>query len=429
MARYKAEIFDRLQFLFDVTKFNDHQLHFVIRFDGKLNADVMGKAAMLLLQTIPILSCRYIHNGGNDYWEVVRPIQLSDTFSVVDDEADFELFITSKIDTQKGPQMKMCLYSAERDALAVTMNHMVCDAAGFKKCLYLLANIYSNMIQNPDYAPDTVIDGDRGIRDVLAKIGFWDKVKIFLFQMKENNKESAFTFPMSEDEHIAPFILTHTISRDRFTMIRDYCKRNRVTINDVVLTAYYRALSKVLNTYGSTMDIPIMVDMRKYIDDSHFTALSNLTSTVNTRIEVDTSENFEDTLAKVHLEMNRKKEKHIGISGFAKLSAIFGLCPNRLAYHLIKNNLHNPNICMTNIGILDSDKLACSDTPTAGAYMTGSIKYRPHFQIALSSFENEMTFSTNLYGSFEDRNRILNFYTLLDNELPKYDCPISSIKA
>ena len=425
--RYKTEIFDNLLLMSEETKYIDHQLHFVIQFDGKLNASVMRKAFSLLLKVVPILACRYNHACGNDYWEAIPYIRPDDVLSITDNEAGFKFFVISKIDEKTGPQISACLYRADCDTLAVTMNHMICDASGFKQCLYLLADLYSNLTQNPDYSPGIVIDGDRGIRCVFAKISFWNKVK-FLLQTKGNKRNNEIIFPTSADGNIAPFILAHTILPERYAMIHDYCKRNHVTVNDVLLTAYYRALSKMLDA-GDDLNISIMVDMRKYLNGSGFTSLSNLTSTVKTHIAVDPSESFEDTLTKIHLEMDRKKENQIGMCEFVKTSTVFDLLPDRLCYRLVKNNPNNPNIAMTNIGILESDKLDFNGAAVESAFMTGSIKYRPHFQIAVSSFKNEMTFSINLYGSKQDQDRVLGFYKLLDNELPGHGCFVSAVYA
>ncbi len=49
--------------------------------------------------------------------------------------------------------------------------------------------------------------------------------------------------------------------------------------------------------------------------------------------------------------------------------------------------------------------------------MTGSIKYPPYFQLAISTFDNEATLSVNLYGTISDRNQIASFLGKLMLEL------------
>ncbi|MFA9463118.1 MAG: condensation domain-containing protein [Velocimicrobium sp.] len=417
--KYKAEIFDNLQYLYEETKFNDHQLHCVIKFENKLNADIMKQAIKLLLKVVPLLSCVYNHNNGNSYWETSIHSEFNDIFTIVSNEADFNTFTTSKTNERTGPQIKACLYRFDEDSLSIVMNHMVCDAAGFKQCLYLLSNLYTNLMKNPSFSPEYIMNGDRSIQKITSQISFSNKVKAFLFQNKESNQKNNDKFSMSQEGNTTPFILTHEISAKRFARLHDYCKNNNVTINDVVLTSYYRVLAKMMNMKGKPLSIPIMIDMRRYLKEQSSNSLDNLSSTVITTITVEPKESFKETLTKVNKEMNEKKAKQMGMNGFVKLALINRIFNNARSYSITKRNLKNPYICMTNIGILDSKKLVFEGSPIKNAFMCGSIKYRPHFQMALSSFADQITFSSNLYGTMQDRNTILYFFNLLEQELPQ----------
>ncbi|MCI1960235.1 MAG: hypothetical protein LKJ25_11515 [Clostridia bacterium] len=416
--KFKAEIFDKLQYLCEETKFNDHQLHSVIKFDNKINADVMEKAVKLLLKTIPILSCTYHPKNGNSYWETTNS-KFKDVFTIVYNDEDFNNFTTSKINELTGPQIKVCLYSSDRDSISVIINHMVCDGAGFKQCLYLLSSFYSNLIKDINYSPQFTIKGKRGIKNITSQIGLLTKINILLFQNKDNNQKSTHKFPFDRNENVAPFIAKYEISEKRSIMLFDFCKENNVTINDLALTAYYRVLAKMMHMNGKQLKVPIMIDMRRYLKEKDVYSISNFSSTVITAITVNLKESFKETLTKVSNEMNTKKSKLMGMNVFLKLEFINRMFNSNKSYMIVKKRLKNPYICMTNTGILDSKKLVFDGSPVIDAFMCGSIKYRPHFQIALSSFKNKMTFSSNLYGSKNDYNKISNFFHLLDQELPQ----------
>jgi NRPS condensation-like uncharacterized protein len=51
------------------------------------------------------------------------------------------------------------------------------------------------------------------------------------------------------------------------------------------------------------------------------------------------------------------------------------------------------------------------------AYMTGSIKYIPNFQVSLTTYDDEATFCINLYGTEKDRKTIVDFLNELMQEL------------
>ncbi len=71
---------------------------------------------------------------------------------------------------------------------------------------------------------------------------------------------------------------------------------------------------------------------------------------------------------------------------------------------------------MTNIGVLDSERLLFADSTVTNVIMCGSIKYSPHLQISVSTFNDKMTFYVNLYGSKSDRDNITRFLKAVEKE-------------
>lgn len=415
--KYKAEIFDYVQYLFQVTGFNDHQIHCVIKFDHKIDAATLEKAVKLLVKTIPMLSRVYLHNDGKSYWEDGVSIEWKELFTIVRRREDFEAFTFSKTKEESGPQIKVCLYQSYKDSVSIVMNHMVTDGGGFKQCIYLLSDIYSNLMRNPDYIPDYVIDGDRSFKSIMKEISSIDKMKALLLNSKDSNQSGDFKFPMSKEEKISPFILTHDLLPESYHVIQNFCRKNQVTVNDVLLTAYFRVLSKMLERRGEPLNIPIMIDMRRYLEDKSFHTLTNHTAIVSINITVDPSENFYETLAKVKSEMLAKKTGFLGINTFVKLDVLFRMFKSKFRYNIIKKSLKNPNICMTNIGVIDSSRLIFDKARIDHVFICGSIKYRPHFQMAVSTYRDKMTLSVNLYGSQQDRNNITKFFEFMEDEL------------
>ena len=415
--KFKAEIFDKVQYLFNTTQYNDHQVHCVIRFTSKVEARIMKKAVEVLVKTVPLLTRVYRYDEGNSYWEDSATEELKDLFTLACNEDDFNSFTCSKTDEKTGPQIKVCLLQAERDSISIVMNHMVSDAAGFKRLLYLLSDIYSNLLINPDYTPDLVMDGDRSYRDITGGFRFTDKLKVFLFNTKDNNQSDNIYFPMSPDHTTAPFILIHEITPERYASIISFARRNAVTVNDVILSVYFRVLARFLNLYGVPFNISMMIDMRRYLENKSFKALANLSSTVIINAEISPEESFAQSISKIRESVNAKKANFLGLNTFLKLEALFKFRGQKQAYEHLEKSLNNPNIGITNIGILDSAKLVFDNSPISNAYMCGSIKYRPHFQMAVSTYKEQMTMSVNLYGSSEDRENIRRFFALLDDVL------------
>ncbi len=415
--RYKAEIFDKVQYMFKETGYNDHQLHSVIYFENQLNLNTLKQAIILLLKTVPILNCKFCLNKGNSYWESKSKIDVDKVLEVVQSKEDLEMFTCSTTNEKTGPQIRMCLYRGQEDTLSIILNHMVCDGAGFKQCVYLLSDIYSGLMKNPNYKPDLIINGDRGIHKLTSQFKFYQKLKLLFLQNAESNQKNRSQLIESNKENTSPFILRHELLEDLFRGIYDYSKQNNVTINDTILTAYYRVLSNMMKQYGKPFNIAIMIDMRKYLKEKPTDILTNYSSTIITEATVNEVDDFKTTLFQINQFMKKNKDKLMGVNGFLKLEIPFKLFNQKKSYSIVKKNLKNPYIGMTNIGIIDSKQLYFQSTKIRNAFICGSIKYKPHFQIALSTFEDKLTFTSNLYGDEKDKELIMSCFAMLDKEL------------
>ena len=116
--------------------------------------------------------------------------------------------------------------------------------------------------------------------------------------------------------------------------------------------------------------------------------------------------------------MDGKKSGNIGLNGFIKLNLVYRIFGVRIAGRLLRSTLKNPLICMTNVGILDPARICFGELRPSDAFLCGSIKYKPYFQLAIDSYQGEITLSVNLFGSADDRSSILAFFEELASELP-----------
>ena len=83
----------------------------------------------------------------------------------------------------------------------------------------------------------------------------------------------------------------------------------------------------------------------------------------------------------------------------------------------MKKHFMNPPIALTNIGILDKSKLAFGESVIRDAYMTGSVKYVPNFQVSVTTFDDQATLCVNLYGTKGDRQKVKSFLNDFHAEL------------
>ena len=391
--KYKAEVFDQVQRLFDVNGFNDHQLHCVLRFDAEAapDADVLREAVLASIEAYPILGARYV-DAARPYWESLDRADLARAFIVARTQAEFDAVLLARANEGCGPQVRVCLVTANPAAIAITLNHMICDAAAFKTYVYRLCDIYSKLTVDPDYRPPRV-GGPRSIREVLSQFPLSAKLKSLFSQSGDNNRAGDHRFPMNEGAADAPFIATRRLSGERTAAAKAQARARGATLNDFALTALYRSLFRTLALKpGDQLTIPLMVDMSRYLGERDaYPPLTNLSSMVASQLDYRPNETFDGALGRVKAVMDGKKELNLGLNAFAKLDFLFRIFGDRSAHGVLRKQMRQPLICMTNIGVLDEARLSLADLRPSDGYMCGSIKYKPYFQLAMSTYRGELT--------------------------------------
>jgi len=413
--KFRVEAFDILQHLFEVTKVNDHTLHFKAQFDSQIDLDCLKKAVHLTSEAFPLVCCRFTEIGGHARW-VKEQCDINSILSFIETaipEENAEQFMLQKIDAFHAPQLKIGLFrNKERDTLCVLINHMLCDAAGFKDFLSLLSSTYTRLFLEPNYIPLSVIGG-REVNALMKSYSKTDKRRMILY--KNNKKlhgcDANFACEGNLDN---PFIAVKTISKERFQKIKTYAKAQHATINDVVLTAFIRTF---YTCQGSVISVPCTMDLRKFMPNHKANGICNLVTNVICDIGIEMGNTFGETLFKVKKAMDKAKTDVAFLSPIAKLNLAYRHLPYRATKYIVKKVFSNPTVAFTNIGILDPTHLTFGNTTMVSAFMTGSIKYAPYFQLALSTFREEMTFSVNLRGTSNDYEKIDRFLTVLDHEL------------
>lgn len=88
--------------------------------------------------------------------------------------------LAETIDPEAGPQIRLTLVrKTEKDILCVVVNHMICDGAGLKEYLYLLASLHNQLYAQPDYIP-VLTAGPRSALTVLKRLSPREKLQTLL---------------------------------------------------------------------------------------------------------------------------------------------------------------------------------------------------------------------------------------------------------
>jgi NRPS condensation-like uncharacterized protein len=415
---FPAEIFDQVQLAYDVTGGNDHQLHAVLSFASPLDPETLRRAAVATLEIFPILATRYVDDERHPRWEEIEASRFDDAFGLAATPEEFERCVTHRIAEAVGPQVKVWLSGQDPCSVSVTLNHMVADGAGFKEYLYALAETYTALLRHTDFRPSPQM-GDRSIRPVMRHFSLGARIGSVLFHSAENNRTGGPHLTFGSGEDVAPFMLTRDLGDGSVDALKAYSSARDATVNDMLLAACYRCLFRRLGlSEGDDLALPVMVDMRRYLaPEAAIDTLTNLSSTVMTALSCRLDESLEATLSRVKQMMDTIKRGDMGLNAFAKLDALFRLLPPATARRVLRGSVRAPLLSMTNLGVLDAERLMFGGVAPTAASATASAKYKPHFQVGVSSYRGRMTLSAGLYGGIEDRAIVEGFLAEMAEEL------------
>lgn len=418
--RYPAESADIKHFISGEKKRNDHYLHAVIRFDRTVDVDLLRNAVQATFRAVPLLTCRFVESGEKAFWEEAgwTAREMVSLIESTDREKDVQAHLVIKPDEKAGPQLRITVVREKNaDTLAFIMNHMICDGGGMKDYLYLLSQCYSVLAAGLDHPMPDMPDPElRSINQVFSGMSREQKDRIRQAQLSPYVQSERDHLPLTGDEH-HPFVITHQVPAEQFDSIKDYAKRRGATVNDALFAAYVCALSDALSTDLIVLDCP--VNSRAYLPKDYRPGICNLTSNIICAVPSHAGESFDEALASVKKVMDRQKGSLEPFKVYWDLEEVYRTLPLPEAKKRFPKIYSIPFNGMTNIGIIDDRILSFKGLHVRDAFISGSIKYAPYFQIAVTTFRKAMTFSTNFHGTEADREWLDRFVKRMIGYFPK----------
>lgn len=399
------------------------QIQAVLKLDGRIDFDKLVKAVRLSVDEEPVLGCRFIEHAP-PYWKRMKDIDnimfcsIEETDNV---EEAINSFLESPLDMDHDPMVRVKLIRLEQyDTLCIKLNHTCCDGAGAKEYIHLLSRIYSIMdSENGVYIPKP------SIRDSGDHIKVFNNLGIKHPGLDNSVVESPktvwpFLWKSGGQKDVTPFVVCR-LPYGQLDVLSKYGKERGATINDLILTAFYRAMFKISQPpYRVPMDIGLTVDLRRYLPDNKASAIRNLSGGIVLRIARLKDEPFEGTLSRVVSLMNRKKNKnpgyqcatgaeHAEMMNFYQFLTFSKFISKASDVILKKCFYCSPGL--SNVGIISKTLIKFGDNVVTDAYIIPPVIRMPGIMLVASSYNGILTFATGYYkGSVRKGNleRLLN---------------------
>ncbi|MDR3185204.1 MAG: hypothetical protein LBU04_00070 [Christensenellaceae bacterium] len=423
---YKAEMWDKMQDI--MSRYNDHMTHGYLQFDSHLDKDILKKALSISVDKFPLFKTKYYSGLFRATWKSLRHYNFEDCYQFVETEGVLlevcEKFLVTVIDETKGPQVKFLhARCAEKDALAILINHQCMDGADLRIYYKSIAEIYNDLLNNGN-GDIYVKNGSRSEMQIYDQFTpkQLEEIEGLISYSKKQKHKIAFPFEKSRKSARIAKINKLVINASEFAKLRTNGKKLGVSVNDIVLGAFYRVATLMIKLpQGATLGLPNMINMRRYIKGGESAGFCNLTSMSVVNLNGVIGDDIFETIARCKNSMDALKSDYMGLHGWSLLRTVQKLIPHGIAKILIGTFFKNPLIGLSNIGIIDHESLVFGNARLeAPTYMTGSIKYPPYMQLALTTLYNEVTFTIAIKATEKDHKMFEEFFLHFGEELRKF---------
>jgi NRPS condensation-like uncharacterized protein len=211
----------------------------------------------------------------------------------------------------------------------------------------------------------------------------------------------------------------------RFLAVKEYGATRSATMNEMLLTAFFRALARVYpQPAGRAMSLPFSAEHRRYLKDAEGMPITNLAITIWLGLESVESEAFDGTLRRVVEQTAVWRESLWGVKAVVQSAGLarIGYKPMKAMMRALngmgaKSGTTSP--VFTNIGILDEAKLLFGDAAPSDARLSGPAAFGASFVPTISTYRDTLTVSMGFCEEDMDPAAIEQVLSFMDEDLPK----------
>lgn len=418
--KLNAELWDKMHYLF--RDYNDRMVHVELHYDYKINIDVLKTVLICFFEKAPVLHSSFTDNKVHPYW-TVKDYEIDDVITVKEvseEDLDEEIndFLVQYIPPEASIQMQVAVFNHNgKSTLCIVENHMCMDGGDFKYFIKALCENYNNYIEE-GISPINLRVGTRSYESVYEDFSATEK-KMAKNLYKNINSKDNHAFPLTPDNIVdKSFIARRKISAETFDKIRAVGKQKGATINDMLLTAYFYSLYELadFNVYEG-VSISCAIDLRRHIKDNSDQGITNHTAWMQCKIPQRGKDIFETLEYVVNSSNQFKEDKFMGLHGLPLLSFGYKILPHAASEEIIKIGYANPLVAMSNIGVLEVDKLALEGHEPTDGFMSGAVKYKPFVLLSATSMRKVITLSMCVRGNDEDKRIVEHFFDLMEKNI------------
>lgn len=398
-------------------------IQYVLKTDSKIDYQLLKKSVLLLIETEPILGCLFVENEKMPEWEQTQ-ININDICCLIETkslESEVDSVLETEINASKELSIKVCLLDDQKtNAIVIKISHSVCDGSGSKYLVKQLADIYSRLEEDGSFIPKKNIP----VRDTQ---NFYDafeiKDKASYFVPEKAELASTWGFPIGQKLlEKQTFSYQQLRYKDNeFQNLKQFAKRQGITLNTLFLAVYFDALKISLNPSESTKEVQFMLDLRKYLPSSTTQNVCNLSAILNVDLPTKTTD-FIELVQQTDSAIKRITDTDNFIHG-----TIAGDLAEDAGFKAIKDfvkadweNIQKIGNCtpmISNLGIFSLETIRFGDAEIKDLYLISPAFFAPAFMIGIITYNNILTINASYYNPGIDEKLIKDLLEQIDNQL------------
>ncbi|HDR7686360.1 condensation domain-containing protein [Bacillus toyonensis] len=431
-GKYSVTPQDRMNYLLGLYS-ADQQINAVLYFPVGLSKEILEQSVRITLQLQPVLNSRFVENDI-PYWEEHSSgTNSSICFFAEGNDQELEImaidFIKEPGDRIQGPMVQtILLRGTTTDMLVVKLSHLCSDGAGVKEYINLLGAIYTHLSLGG--SKDQIIkefgEGNESFRDqshVFKYAGISDVKSAY--RPNQEQQVSLWSFPSQPNKNKSPKMSVGRLSREQTLCLTKWTKAQQATLNDVIMTAYFRALSH-FTVYAEPRTaekmIGLTIDLRRYLPNYTTGAICNLSGMEMPVIKMEDGESFNQTLVRVKQSMDKIKGQNPGLSSAAGMEILAGMklstvkeMYNQQYEQAVQMGMALP--LMTNFGVIADEPIQFGEIQAEDGYMTSPIMYAPFFSMGASTYNGRLTFTIGYHAPETSKEKVDKFLECVINQL------------
>jgi NRPS condensation-like uncharacterized protein len=373
-----------------------YQVFAVLEIDEHLDASLLILAAKWAYQAVPVLSCQLVLDGERPYWKRRLSCNRQELCSVVEtQDVDYAIqsFMSVSLDPCQDALVQLRLVrKADRDLLCVKISHACSDAVGLKEYIATLAAAYNALVEGRAFVQKPFSDR-RDLNLIMEHLG----VKSYQEIARSINAMPcvAAGFPSLSKENSLPRWVKCSFDKNEYSKLRNYAAAQAATVNDALLTAFFRAYPKISGQLNTEYSAIVTADLRRFA--KKVSPVANFSGRFRVTAASYEGESFTAALARVVHTTKKETNTMPGVVESLRWSEVL-----RLSYANFVQQVEaeTGDLCppfFANTGFFSPEFIFFGQAAVSKAYILPPPLFAPGFMLLVSTYNNILTISAGYY--------------------------------